>query len=98
MRIFATILAIVGLILTIIPSILVFTGKMGLDLHKQLMTAGTILWFVSAPIWFRKKSYINFFIETFQSFRLNCRTYGTPPAMLWYSTKMSPLWGLQRIL
>ena len=56
MKILATIIAIVGLILTIIPSILVFTGKMGLDLHKQLMTAGTILWFVSAPIWFRKKS------------------------------------------
>jgi hypothetical protein len=56
MKILATILAIVALGLTIIPSILVFTGGMGLDLHKQLMTAGTILWFVSAPIWFRKKS------------------------------------------
>ena len=56
MKILVTILAIIALGLTIIPSILVFTGSMELDMHKHLMTAGTILWFVSAPIWFRKKS------------------------------------------
>ena len=56
MKILATVLAIIALGLTIIPAILVFSGKMDLDMHKQLMTGGTILWFVSAPIWFRKKS------------------------------------------
>jgi hypothetical protein len=56
MKMLATVLAIIALGLTIIPAILVFIGKMDLTLHKQLMTAGTILWFVCAPIWFRKKS------------------------------------------
>lgn len=46
--------ALVGLALTLIPSVLVFTGSITLDLNKQLMAAGTIIWFVAAPIWFRK--------------------------------------------
>ena len=50
MKMLATVLAIIGLGLTIIPAILVFTGRLDLNMHKQLMTAGTILWFVSAPI------------------------------------------------
>jgi hypothetical protein len=56
MKMLMSILAIVALALTIIPSILVFTGSMELDMHKHLMTAGTVLWFVTAPIWFRKKN------------------------------------------
>ena len=55
MKTLMSILAIAALGLTIIPSILVFTGSMELNMHKHLMTAGTILWFVTAPIWFRKK-------------------------------------------
>ena len=55
MKTLMTILAIAALGLTIIPSILVFTGSMELSMHKHLMTVGTILWFVTAPIWFRKK-------------------------------------------
>jgi hypothetical protein len=56
MKTLMAILAIAALGLTIIPSILVFEGKMDLSLHKQLMTVGTLLWFVSAPIWFKKKT------------------------------------------
>jgi hypothetical protein len=55
MKMLMSILAIIALALTIIPSILVFTGRMELDMNKALMTAGTILWFVTAPVWFRKK-------------------------------------------
>ena len=55
MKTLMTILAIAALGLTIIPSILVFTGSMESNMQKHLMAAGTILWFVTAPIWFRKK-------------------------------------------
>jgi hypothetical protein len=56
MKILMTFLAIVALGLTIIPSMLVFGGKIESDMHKNLMTVGTILWFIAAPIWFRKKT------------------------------------------
>lgn len=50
-----SVLAIGALGLTLIPSLFVFTGDINLDLHKKLMTIGTILWFIAAPIWFRKE-------------------------------------------
>jgi hypothetical protein len=55
MKMLMSVLAIIALGLTIVPSILVFNGTIELDLHKKLMTAGTFLWFVAAPIWFRKE-------------------------------------------
>lgn len=54
MKALMSILAIIALGLTVIPSILVFNEAITLDLHKKLMTAGTLLWFVAAPLWFRK--------------------------------------------
>jgi hypothetical protein len=48
------VLAIVGLALTLIPSILVFTGYITQDINKMLMTIGTVVWFACAPIWFRQ--------------------------------------------
>lgn len=53
-KLIATLLACVGLAFTIIPSVLVFEGLIDLDLHKKYMTAGTILWFIAAPFWFKK--------------------------------------------
>ena len=50
-----TILGFIGLGLTLIPSILVFTGKITPEWHKQLMLIGTVLWFVTAPGWLGKK-------------------------------------------
>ena len=55
MKLLASVLAMVALGLTLIPSIFVLTGDINLDLHKMLMTIGTILWFITAPIWFRKE-------------------------------------------
>lgn len=46
--------ALIGLALTLIPSILVFMGSISSTLNKQLMAVGTIIWFVAAPFWFRK--------------------------------------------
>jgi len=54
-KIISATLAIIALALTIIPSILVFNGVIELDLHKKCMGAGTVLWFVTAPIWYKKE-------------------------------------------
>ena len=43
------ILAISGLVLTLLPSILVFTGDISKSTHQQLMIIGFVLWFVTAP-------------------------------------------------
>ena len=55
MKLLMSILAIIALGLTIVPSFFVFNGTLEMGLYKNLMTTGTLLWFVSAPIWFRKK-------------------------------------------
>lgn len=45
-----------GLALTIIPSILVFKGTIAIETHYQLMIAGMVLWFGSAPFWMKGSS------------------------------------------
>lgn len=50
MRIFALIVALAGLILTIVPSFFVFLGDLSWESHSRLMFIGMILWFVFAPI------------------------------------------------
>lgn len=54
-RIIITILAITGLVLTILPSFLLFSGIITPDLNKQLMFIGFLLWFIIAPGWLRAK-------------------------------------------
>jgi high-affinity Fe2+/Pb2+ permease len=44
-------IAIAGLLLTLIPSLLLFTGAIPAQLNKSLMVVGMILWFVAAPFW-----------------------------------------------
>ncbi|MEM9829643.1 MAG: hypothetical protein AAF944_03350 [Bacteroidota bacterium] len=45
-----------GLLLTIIPSLLYFTGYVPLSVQQHLMLAGTVLWFATAPFWMNKKT------------------------------------------
>jgi hypothetical protein len=49
-------ISFVGLLMTVVPSFLVFSGVILLDTHKWLMLLGTIIWFVSAPFWISKKT------------------------------------------
>ncbi|MEX0719284.1 MAG: hypothetical protein WD059_01365 [Balneolaceae bacterium] len=49
------IISVIGLILTIVPSMLVFTEIISLDAHKQLMLIGTIMWFSSAFFWMKEQ-------------------------------------------
>ena len=49
------IISILSLVITIVPSFLVFAGMMTLEMNKTLMLVGTIGWFVTAPSWMNKK-------------------------------------------
>jgi hypothetical protein len=44
----------VGLVLTVIPAFLVFSGRLTWDTHALLMAVGALLWFVTAPFWMVK--------------------------------------------
>jgi hypothetical protein len=54
MKLLVKFVSYISLALTIIPSFLVFTGNITLDSSKMLTFAGTIIWFLSAPIWMNK--------------------------------------------
>ncbi|HLW20276.1 MAG TPA: hypothetical protein VKX33_08135 [Cyclobacteriaceae bacterium] len=49
------IISIVGLLLTLVPSFLVFLGLITLETGKTLMLIGTLVWFITAPSWMNKK-------------------------------------------
>lgn len=55
MKILLIVISIIGLGLTIIPSIMVFAGEITLQSHKQLMLAGAILWLGTSPFWIKKQ-------------------------------------------
>jgi hypothetical protein len=48
-------ISFIGLALTIIPSFLVFDQKIPLEQNKTLMFIGTLVWFVTAPFWMKRK-------------------------------------------
>ncbi len=48
-------ISLLGLSLTIIPAVLVFTETIELPLSKTLMLVGTLLWFCTAPFWMNKE-------------------------------------------
>ena len=56
MKTILKIISFIGLILTLVPSFIVFSGAMTLDMHKWLMLLGTLVWFVTAPFWMNKKA------------------------------------------
>ncbi len=49
------IISILSLVITIVPSFLVFADVITLEMNKTLMLVGTIGWFVTAPSWMNKK-------------------------------------------
>jgi hypothetical protein len=54
MKIMLIVCSAVGLILTVVPSVLVAMGSMEWQTHANLMTAGMIVWFVAATWQSRK--------------------------------------------
>jgi hypothetical protein len=55
MMTFLKIVSFTGLVLTIVPSMLVFGGMIDVALHKQLMAVGMVLWFSCAYFWINKE-------------------------------------------
>lgn len=51
----ALIISILSLILTILPSFLVYFQQITPETNKNLMLAGTIGWFLTAPLWMNRK-------------------------------------------
>ncbi len=56
MKNFLKVLSYLGLGLTVVPAFFVFYGQISWSTHAQLMMAGTLLWFLTAPFWIRKRS------------------------------------------
>ena len=48
-------LSFIGLGLTVIPSILVSAGIIAMDINKDLMFAGTVLWFGTVVFWMNRE-------------------------------------------
>ncbi len=55
MKFLLILISVTGLGLTVVPSMFVMAGRMPWPVHAQLMFAGMILWFVTAPFWMNKK-------------------------------------------
>ena len=55
-RILLISIGVIGLGLTLIPSILVFAGSISLQTHRNLMFIGTVLWMLTAPFWLGRDS------------------------------------------
>ena len=55
MRITVLSMSLLGLILTLGPSLFVFVGKISWALHSRLMLVGMLLWFVFAPMGLKDK-------------------------------------------
>lgn len=50
------VISLLGLLLTILPSLLVFGGIIELAFHKTLMFVGMLCWFLTAPLWMNKNT------------------------------------------
>ncbi|MEQ9438300.1 MAG: hypothetical protein RIG62_04600 [Cyclobacteriaceae bacterium] len=55
MKLLLQLISLVGLLLTIVPSLLYFTGSLSLSTQQWLMFIGTLLWFSTAPFWMNKR-------------------------------------------
>lgn len=53
MKCLLKLLSVIGLVLTVVPSFLVFNGTMRWEVHADLMLVGTVLWFGTAPWWMK---------------------------------------------
>ena len=51
MRPILQVISWLALAATILPSVIFFADKLGLDRTKQIMLAATVVWFVITPFW-----------------------------------------------
>ncbi len=55
MKSFLKTLSFLGLVLTMIPPVLIYLGKIDLQQTHVLMLIGMVCWFISAPFWINKQ-------------------------------------------
>jgi hypothetical protein len=55
MKILLSSIALIGLLATILPSFLVFSGTIEPGAQKTIMGIGMVLWFVAAPFFMKGK-------------------------------------------
>ncbi len=55
MKAILQVISLAGILLTIVPPILFFTGKMSHSSQNGWMLAGAVIWFLSASLWLGKK-------------------------------------------
>ena len=48
--------SVIGLLLTVVPSFLVYSGIIAFPTHKTVALIGTILWLTTAPFWMNKRT------------------------------------------
>ncbi|MEX0929590.1 MAG: hypothetical protein WD266_12155 [Balneolales bacterium] len=56
MKVILFVVSMLGLVLTVAPSVFVFFQVIDVETHKQLMLAGMLLWFLAAPYWMKQQS------------------------------------------
>ena len=56
MKLIIKLISYTGLVLTLVPSLLVFTGTVNLNSFKVLMIIGGVMWFTTAPFWVNKRN------------------------------------------
>jgi hypothetical protein len=49
-------IACIGLLATVLPSILLFAGALEMGVHKTIMGIGMVLWFATAPFFMKRKN------------------------------------------
>jgi len=54
-RSWTRVISIIGLLATVVPSILVFAGTTEFETHKIIMLIGMLFWLITAPFWMGRK-------------------------------------------
>ena len=54
MKTILKVISVVGLLLTVGPSFLVFSQTITLEAHKTIALIGTLMWIATAPFWINK--------------------------------------------
>ena len=55
MKIILVTVSIAALVMLIVSPVLVYAGRIDLDLSKNLMFGATVVWFGTSPFWMRKR-------------------------------------------
>ena len=55
MRTLLIVISVTGLLLTIVPSMLVFADAISSGTSTMLMAVGMVFWFATAPFWMNKE-------------------------------------------